>query len=76
MGYASWRKSIIPHRCKLCHRWIESRTNHIVIDIGGWDAIEYIHFCDPHCARMYAIDEREKRQESDKLQEIIFGGEE
>lgn len=67
-----WKSSILPHRCKNCGRWIKPRTNHVVK--YSYDMAE--RYCDPICAREKRKKEKQEQEQRDKLNRIIYGGEE
>lgn len=66
-----WESSVLPHRCKNCGEWIKPRTSHVVK--YGMDVERY---CDPICAREEREEEDRARKRRDKLNRIIYGGEE
>lgn len=68
-----WKSSILPHRCKNCGRWIKPGTNHVVK--CSWDEIVE-RYCSPICARNQRRKEDQKQEQIDRLNRIIYGGEE
>ena len=68
-----WESSVFLHRCKNCGRWIKPRTNHIVK--YSWDVIVE-RYCDPICARERRNKREQEQEQRDKLNRMIYGGEE
>lgn len=67
-----WGSSIFPHRCKNCGRWIKPRTDHVAKYSG--DIIEE-RYCDPICARKRREKGEQEQEQRDKLNRMIYGGE-